>query len=904
MSLQERYFSLQEEYEKEYGKQMLVMIEVGTFYETYQFENNGCAETIAKTCNVALTRRSKARPLARDNPYMSGFPKVSEAKYMPLLIAAGYKVVLVTQDKDDVSNRNVSRIFTASTYTENPNTPLSNYICVLFIERCANSYTTGISFAELSTGEFLVQQSHYISLNDCCEDLYRHISGRNPQETLLYYSNLEPETIKYLCKYVKSETVAEVPKSKLKLQHINETIAKVYSNNQLSPVENLNIEFLPACYTCVALLLDYIHISYSFLLSKLCKPEVVEDTNKLILHNSAASQLNIAGSVKYPGLFEIVNYTQTCMGKRLLKTQIFHPSANCTDIKKILGEVEAINETESEYYVSHLKNIGDLERLNQKLLTGTITKQELYIIFNSYTESDVLIQKPEIQDFLVDFKKTFNIPNLLVTHENVFNVGVYEDIDRINKDIEKCKKTIDKFISKLSNMIDFKDIVKFEGNTKTGFSLHTTNTRAEAIKTKLDLDANSKLKQESFSFKKDKLKTYISCKTIENTIHLYIKNLDLIEPVFEKRYYQKVEEYAQIYSDAFLKQSKEIAYLDTLNSRSICARSHGYNIPIVVENETSFVETCDLRHAIIEQLDQDTLYVPNDVNLNNNSTGILLYGVNGSGKSCYSKAVGLAVVLAQSGHYVPAKSMTISPFTKLYTRITSDDNMYKGLSSFYVEMQELKSIINYADEKSIVLGDEVCRGTEDVSGVSIVAACIDTLLEKKTKFIFATHLHKLPKLKILKKHKNLAINHIAVEITDNETISFSRKLCKGQGDKCYGLEIAKSILCNNTFFTKALSVRTEITGKSSTLVSDKSSKYNSNVSMTECEICKSTESLDCHHIIPQQSNTLKGKQKHVKGNLVTLCKECHVKAHHGNLTIIGWKKTSKGTVLDFIFQDT
>jgi len=196
------------------------------------------------------------------------------------------------------------------------------------------------------------------------------------------------------------------------------------------------------------------------LLSKLCKPEVVEDTNKLILHNSAASQLNIAGSVKYPGLFEIVNYTQTCMGKRLLKTQIFHPSANCTDIKKILGEVEAINETESEYYVSHLKNIGDLERLNQKLLTGTITKQELYIIFNSYNESDVLIQKPEIQDFLVDFKKTFNIPNLLVTHENVFNVGVYEDIDRINKDIEKCKKTIDKFISKLSNMIDSKDIVK------------------------------------------------------------------------------------------------------------------------------------------------------------------------------------------------------------------------------------------------------------------------------------------------------------------------------------------------------------------------------------------------------------------------------------------------------------
>ena len=249
---------------------------------------------------------------------------------------------------------------------------------------------------------------------------------------------------------------------------------------------------------------------------------------------------------------------------------------------------------------------------------------------------------------------------------------------------------------------------------------------------------------------------------------------------------------------------------------------------------------------------------------------------------------------------MPADFLEITPFTTLFTRITSDDDLYKGLSSFFVEMQELKSVLKFADSHSIVLGDEVCRGTEDVSGMAIVASCIDTLLERNSKFIFATHLHKLPKLALLKGRTDLKIKHMAVTVTNADAIVFDRKLVDGQGDTLYGLEIAQCILDNPEFCSKAHGVRKEITKGTGKLIRERKSRYNSNVIMTSCEICESCENLDTHHIIHQASSELKGRRKHSKGNLVVLCKDCHHATHHGNLEIKGWIQTSNGKILEYV----
>jgi DNA mismatch repair protein MutS len=296
-------------------------------------------------------------------------------------------------------------------------------------------------------------------------------------------------------------------------------------------------------------------------------------------------------------------------------------------------------------------------------------------------------------------------------------------------------------------------------------------------------------------------------------------------------------------------------------------------------------------------MDNETEYVPNDVDLDEKTEGILLYGINGSGKSCYSKAIGLAIVLAQSGHFVPADYMEIAPFKRLYTRTTCDDNIFKGHSSFIVEMVELKSIITYADENSIVIGDEVCKGTEEVSALSIVGTTIRWLLDRKCKFVFATHLHKLPTLSILKDETRLGIKHISIEMKDHkDLIVFTRKLLKGQGERNYGIEIANKIVKNDDFFVIAKMMRSEVEQRSKFLVSTKKSRYNSDVLMDKCQICGCKEGLEGHHIVFQKDAPQK---RRAKENLVVLCEVHHNEVHSGKINVSGWKKTTTGKMLDY-----
>ena len=319
----------------------------------------------------------------------------------------------------------------------------------------------------------------------------------------------------------------------------------------------------------------------------------------------------------------------------------------------------------------------------------------------------------------------------------------------------------------------------------------------------------------------------------------------------------------------------------------------------------SFVHAKKLRHPIVEQI-IDYEYVPHDVRLDNKVKGNMIYGVNSSGKTILMKAIGLNIILAQCGLYVPSEYFEYNIFTSIYTRISGNDNLFKGQSSFIVEMNELRSILKRCNNSSLVIGDEICRGTEHLSGTAIVGATIIRLIENDVKFLFATHLHDLPNLTKIKQLNNVDFYHMSVDRRNDELI-FNRKLVKGTGEQVYGITIAKHILDDPEFIKTAVELKNDLLDKKNInykLVNDKKSLYNNDVYVDKCSICSSEDKLETHHIIYQKEykETPKGEINNVKfhivknhkSNLIILCQKCHDKLHDGKIKINSLVQTSNG----------
>ncbi|RKX80484.1 MAG: DNA mismatch repair protein, partial [Spirochaetes bacterium] len=286
--------------------------------------------------------------------------------------------------------------------------------------------------------------------------------------------------------------------------------------------------------------------------------------------------------------------------------------------------------------------------------------------------------------------------------------------------------------------------------------------------------------------------------------------------------------------------------------------------------------------------------------------GMLLYGINSSGKSSLMKSLGISVIMAQAGFFVPCASMRFVAFDKIFTRIVSHDNLYKGLSTFTVEMLELKNIFNRATKNSLVLGDEISHGTETQSAVAIVASAMEKLYNMKSLFIFATHLHQLGEIKQIKKLKKIVYLHLGVSYDEKEDkLVYNRKLSLGSGSSLYGLEFAKSLHMDKEFIENAYAIRKEIAGDFSELEllkKKKRSKYNKNVYLSKCALCDE-EVADMHHINEQQSADESGNighfHKNHKYNLIPLCKKHHKLVHEGKIIIQGFIMGDEGLKLHY-----
>ena len=525
---------------------------------------------------------------------------------------------------------------------------------------------------------------------------------------------------------------------------------------------------------------------------------------------------------------------------------------------------------------------------------------------------------------------------------NFFKTGVDKDLDEktmclteSNNNLESIRQYFNNCILKYEKNTKTTDYVKIHETEKNNFSLLATKRRCNILKQHFTttmgegdykgvlLDYMSSDEPRTFLFKSSLSQIKFETQSASNDcisssqIDEICKNISTIKIQMKDiltATYIKFLEKMETFEDEFDTIIEFITSIDVIFAKATIAKKYNYCKPILVSADKSFVNAQNMRHCLIEHLQQNELYISNDISLGTPETsvdGVLLYGTNAVGKTSFIRSLGIAVIMAQAGLYVPCSSFHFLPYKYIFTRILGNDNIFKGLSTFAVEMSELRTILRLADDKSLVLGDELCSGTESISAVSIFVAGIQNLHKKGSSFIFATHLHEIIHYEEIMNLETVVLKHMAV-IYDRakDILVYDRKLRDGPGDNMYGLEVCRSLNLPEDFLTSAHNIRMKYNPSSNSVLSFKSSHYNAKKIVGLCELCKIEMGSEVHHLQHQKDANDDGNiinneknmifQKNNIANLLTLCEACHTKIHKETGTHKK-VKTTKGIEISSIY---
>jgi len=340
--------------------------------------------------------------------------------------------------------------------------------------------------------------------------------------------------------------------------------------------------------------------------------------------------------------------------------------------------------------------------------------------------------------------------------------------------------------------------------------------------------------------------------------------------------------------------------LDLLQNQCHIATKYKYCKPVIApptnDESKSFFDARDLRHCLIERLNEDETYVANDVALGLAGggsgfahRGMLIYGTNAVGKTSLIRAVGIAIIMAQAGLYVPCSSLTYRPYTTIFTRILGNDNLFKGLSTFQVEMSELRVILRTATDRSLILGDELCSGTEMDSAIAIFVAGLTHLHRVGCTFLFATHMHEINGYDEVRLLTKMCMKHLTVTYDKaRDTLIYNRTLADGPGASMYGLEVCKALHLPDAFleFANAVRLRHRAPPSDIGILSFEPSHFNAHKLKGVCERCSSELAQEVHHLLPQKDADSRNYIGHVPknhvANLMALCTRCHDEVHSAN----------------------
>ena len=930
MTIVDDYFNYYKKYKKIYGNKTVILMQVGSFFELYETTKSDSItniKNVAELLNIHVTRRSK------DEAFMAGFPEFSLTKYIQLLVDYKYIVVLIEQTTPPPHpKREVTEIFSPSTYIEGIKKSDNNFILSIYLEKSIykekNNYMLSLSLIDYSTGTTKIFQNQFLNSNIqvVYENMYRHLESYNPSEILFYYVCLNDFEERFIKSNLDNDSRLlhiynkEPNKEFFKASYQNDFLNKIYKiESMLNPIEYLYLEYYQYAIVSLILLINFTENHNNNIIKNLNYPEIINENNNLILYNDAMYQLNILHhhkQGKINSLYDILNqYNYTSIGKRLLKERLLHPNTNIQKLNKYYETIEScLNMTYITNCNNILKEIVDIERLQRRIALTSITPYEYYNLSNSYISilklykiinqtlkqyiTDDSIKK--LEELKESNEKIFNYNELSKytqnnIESNIFNEGCYPIIDNYIVELNYIYEYFKNEAKKLSQFIEKgSEFVKYDNTEKEGYYFTTTVKRYEVMKKDVDNDYKVKKNNNTVKLFNKTLKDY------SNQI-LYLK--ENIKKESKKIFCGIIENIYKDYKCIFNELVEFIGLVDISINNARLSLELNYNKPNIIEKEDSYVEFKELRHPIIEYI-SDEKYIGNDVSLGNNNNNILLYGINGIGKSSLSKSIAINIILAQAGLFVCCDTMTYCPFHHIFARINANDNLFKNQSTFVVEMMDLKSILKFCDNKSLMIGDEICKGTEEFSSLSLITSTIKRMNLKKTNFILATHFHQLHENPLLLKDCEVCFKHLTVEFGD-ENIIYNRKLKDGVGDNLYGIEVAKYILDDKEFMNDCYEVRNILLNKSEhSILEPKKSNYNNTLYMNECAICQSKDQLDTHHIKEQHLFEEYAFEKNKKDNLVVLCKKCHDNVHHGNLVINGYKNGPSGKILDYYNEGT
>jgi len=758
----------------------ILLFRVGDFYETFGED----AVKASKILGITLTKRANGQATHIE---LAGFPHHSVDTYLPKLVRAGYRVAICDQLEDpkltkSIVKRGVTELVTPGvTFNDKVlEHKTNNFLSSIYFEKDK----AGISFLDVSTGEFLIAEGTLTYIEKLIQTFKPNeiLVEKNKRQTLVnligenfYLFGLDDWAFKFDFGY--------------------ESLIKQFGTNSL---KGFGIEQFNHAITSCGALLHYLSETKHDKLQHITTISRIEEDQYVWLDRFTVRNLELFGSSHDNGkcLIDVIDHTVTPMGSRLLKRWLALPLKQVDLIKERLEVVDFYIEQKSqqEELRTLLKDVGDLERLISKVSAGKINPRELVQLKRSLTLIEgvkTLISNSEnkslkkINDQLnacvvmrnrLDAELNEEAP-IILNKGNVINKGVNVELDELRAIAYSGK---DYLLQIQQREIERTGIssLKVSYNNVFGYYLEVTNVHkdkvpADWIRKQTLTTAERYITPELKIYEEKILGAEDKIAVLEQTIYANLVH-DLIEYI------------VPIQLNANL-----IARLDSLSSFSVLATANNYSKPIM--NDSFGLNIVDGRHPVIEkQLPIDETYVSNSVFLDNETQQIMMItGPNMSGKSALLRQVALITLMAQIGCYVPAKSAEIGIVDKIFTRVGASDNISSGESTFMVEMNETASILNNLSNRSLILLDEIGRGTSTYDGISIawaIAEYIHSQPTHKAKTLFATHYHELNEMTTYFsriKNYNVSVKEL------NNKIIFLRKLQEGGSEHSFGIHVAR-----------------------------------------------------------------------------------------------------------------
>ena len=752
----------------------VLLFRVGDFYETFGQD----AVRTSQILGIVLTKRNNGG----SHTELAGFPHHSLNSYLPKLVRAGLRVAICDQLEDPkmikgIVKRGVTELVTPGvTFNEQILTTKENNF-LLSIHREKEKY--GMALVDISTGEFLVSEGN--------SDKLMHIIHTFSPSEIIYQRKTElPNRIKDRNSFALEDWAYQYPFAYEKLTNHFKT----------KSLKGYGIEEFPLAITAAGAIFAYlVEDTHHALIQHITKIQNIPQDDYLMMDGFTLRNLEIIHSNHSEGksLLDIIDRTTTPMGGRLLRRRMILPLKSVNEINRRLSLIEFFNKEENLKYNIHdlLKTISDLDRLLGKLAAERISPKELGNFRNSLISiekiKELLLPHPDALAWITPLHNHKELIDYLQSHlneelpvsinkGNVIKEGVSQELDKLRNLLYSGKFYLDEMCQRESERTGISSL-KIDFNNVFGYYIEVRNTHKDKV------PENWIRKQTLVNAERyitEELKEY------ESQILGAEEKIAQLEHLL----YKKIEEQVLVHMDTIQNNSKIIAEIDCAVGLSELAIAENYTKPIINEDFTINIQ--EGRHPVIEKsLPLGEKYIPNDIFLDRDTQQIMMVtGPNMSGKSAVLRQTAIICLLAQIGSFVPAKHAEIGVLDRIFTRVGASDNISAGESTFMVEMNESANILNNITERSLILLDEIGRGTSTYDGISIAWAIAEYLHQHSTqpKTLFATHYHELNDMQ--NSFSRIKNYHIAIQENKNNVI-FLRKLVAGGSEHSFGIYVAK-----------------------------------------------------------------------------------------------------------------